>query len=174
MKKFLWGLLVVILFGFVACVNEPIAWYWDQGVIEMSSDTVTVNFNVPDPDTNGWHQWESGDGSQQMTVTLTEKGKKDVVIDRVVWRIYTLDRGFVASYDEDYIPPILIEAKQDLPVTVTVTINEGIADDLDDATGDQNDFLGQGYIEFSVEGYDIERGNEINCIPSYTLIQVQR
>ncbi len=174
MKKYLWGLLAVILFGFIACVSEPVAWYWDIGVIEMSSDTLTVTFNVPDPDTNGWHPWEPGEGSQQMTVTLIEKGKKDVVIDRVIWRIYTLDRGLVASYDEDYIPPLLVEAKHELDVTVTVTISEGVADDLDDATGDNDDFNGEGYIQFSVDGYDIERGNEINCIPSYTMIRVQR
>ncbi len=174
MKKYLLGLSAIIILALIACVSEPIAWYWDQGVIEMFSDTLTVNFNVPDPDTNGWHPWERGEGSQPMTVTLTEKGKKDVVIDCIIWRIYTLDRTLIATYSEYYIPPLLVEAKKELPVTVTVAINEGVADRLDDATGDRDDFYGEGYLQFSVAGYDIERGNEINCIPSYTQIRVQR
>ncbi|OPX17610.1 hypothetical protein BXT86_05605 [candidate division WOR-3 bacterium 4484_100] len=174
MKKYLLIFSVLVLFVTIACVKEPLAMYYDLGVVEVISDSTSVNFNVPDPDTNGWHQWEGGEGTNTFTITLKEKAKKDVVINEVVWTFYTLDGGYVAQRGVDYIPPIKIDAGKEHELTLTIKVDEGIADDLDDATGDANDFYGEGTIEFDVRGYDVERGNEVNTIPSYTPITVQR
>ncbi|MEO0216464.1 MAG: hypothetical protein ABIL70_07915 [candidate division WOR-3 bacterium] len=171
MKKYL---SLVALLIIIACVKEPVGWYPDVGVIEVKSDTTTVTFHVPDPDGNGWHQWEGGEASQEMTITLKEKAKKDVAISKLKLEFYDENGDEVASYSEHYVPAIEIDGGKEYSYSVVVNVNEGIADKLDDETGAKDDFFGNGTIKFSVEGYDLQRGEAINCIPSYTPIQVEK
>ncbi len=165
---------IVALFLIVACVKEPIGWYPDVGVIEVKSDTLVVTFHVPDPNSNGWHPGEGGEASQELTITLKEKAKKDVAISKLNLEFYDENGSEIATHLEHYVPAIEIDGGKEYSYSVVVKVSEGIADELDDETGAENDFLGKGIIKFSVEGYDLQRGEEINCIPSYTPIQVEK
>jgi len=167
-------LLLFSLVLLIACVKGPIATYPDLGVVEVTSDTVLVVFNVPDPDNNGWNPGGGGSTSKPINIKLKERADKDVSINSLVWIFYNADAEIVDIEAQDYIPPIEIEAGKEYSLTVTVTVDERIADNIDDHDGGVDDFLGNGTIEFYVEGYDLERGEEINSIPSYTKIQVQK
>ena len=57
---------------------------------------------------------------------------------------------------------------------VSVTVDEGIANNLDDHDGAQDDFSGTGTIKFTVGGFDRHWGNAINDIPSYTPMRVAK
>jgi len=174
MKRFFLLLTMLIIALGIACIKEPIAMYEDVGVIEVHSDTSVVLFNVPDPDNNGWNWSGSGECSKELTIILKEKAHKDVSIDRLNWKFYDLNGNSVGSRHKDYVPPITIKSGNEISCTVSVRVNEDIADELDDATGAVDDFYGEGTIEFNVEGYDTERGNTINTIPSYTPLKVQK
>lgn len=170
--KFCIPLLLVL--ALVACVKEPVALYPDLGVIVMTSDSVNVNFNVPDTDTliPGWTPWGDGEAAKNMTVVLKENGNKDVHIEEVSWGFYDADGDYISADHETFIPPITIESGKDTTLTIQVIVWEDLADELDDADGDANDYSGRGTIMFEVEGYDLERGNDINCVPSYTPMSV--
>lgn len=175
MKKYLGLILLVLLAN---CVKEPLSWYEDVGVVEIQTDTTVITFHVPDTDTNpgnpGWNPWGGGSASQDLSITLREKAKKDVAITSLRWHFYDVDGGHVASRSENYVPPIEIDGGKEFSYTISVIVDEGIADDLDDADGANNDYNGRGTIKFIVEGYDLIRGEEINCIYSYTPILVTK
>lgn len=175
MKKYL-GLIILILFA--NCVNEPLAWYEDVGVVEVQTDTTVITFHVPDTDTGpgnpGWNPEGNGSASQDLSITLKEKAKKDVAITSLRWQFYDINGSHVASRSENYVPPIEIGRGKEYSYTISVVVNEGIADDLDDADGATNDYYGRGTIKFIVDGYDLIRGEEINCIYSYTPIEVRK
>lgn len=167
---------LLLILALVACVKEPVGLYPDLGVIVMTSDSVNVNFNVPDSDTMlpGWTPWGSGEAVKNLTVILKENGKKDVHVEEVNWDFYDVDGDHLAAGHETFIPPITIKSGKDTSFTVEVTVWEDLADELDDADGDANDFSGHGTIMFEAEGYDLERGNDINCVPSYTPMSVSK
>jgi len=164
-------LLFVVLL--IACVKEPIGWYPDVGVVEVSSDSTKVEFTVSDPDGDGWHYGDDGEGARDLVIALQEKAKKDVSIYRVTWEVYDIHPDEVSSDYKDLVPPIDIKAGSDTTVTVTIRITESVANSLDDADGGDDD-NGNGNIKFSVLGYDQERGEDINDIPSYTPIHVHK
>lgn len=167
--------LLAILLA-VACVKEPVAWYYDVGVIEIISDTLTVSFNVPDTDTlsPGWDPNGNGEASKDLSITFREKAKKDVAITVLEWSFFDVDGAWIVNRSEIFVPPIEIRGGQEFTYTATVKVNEFIADRLDDADGSQDDFSGDGTIEFNVEGYDLVRGDDLNSIPSFTPIHVQK
>ncbi|MEO0127690.1 MAG: hypothetical protein ABIL44_08085 [candidate division WOR-3 bacterium] len=178
MKKYLGFGLLVLLFVLINCVKEPVAWYEDVGVVEITTDTLLVTFHVPDTDTGpgnpGWNPWGSGSASQDLSITLKEKAKKDVAITSLRWQFFDIDGSQVASRSESYVPPIEIAGGKEHSYTVSIIVDERIADDLDDADGANNDYYGRGTIKFIVEGYDLIRGENINCIYSYTPIEVRK
>ena len=170
--KFCLPLLLVL--ALVACVKEPVALYPDQGVVVMTSDSVTVGFIVPDTDSvAGWNPVGNGEALKTMTVILKENGNKDINVEDVSWSFYDCDGNYLASRNETYIPPIKIESGKDTTITVDVTVWEHLAYDLDNADGTE-DNLGSGTIVFEASGYDLERGNDINCVPSYTPMSVSK
>jgi len=175
MKKIL-GLIVLVLLA--NCVKEPLAWYEDVGIVEIKTDTTLVTFHVPDTDTGpgnpGWNPWGSGSASQDLSITLKEKAKKDVAVTTLRWQFYDVNGSLVANRSESYVPPIEIDGGKEFVYTVSIIVDEGIADDLDDADGANNDYNGRGTIKFIAEGYDLIRGESINCIYSYTPIEVRK
>ncbi|MEO0094296.1 MAG: hypothetical protein ABIL18_06025 [candidate division WOR-3 bacterium] len=178
MKKCLGFILISVLFFAITCVKEPVAWYEDVGVVEIITDTTLITFHVPDTDTGpgnpGWNPWGSGSASQDLSITLKEKAKKDVAITSLRWQFFDIDGSQVASRSESYVPPIEIAGGKEHSYTVSIIVDEGIADDLDDADGANNDYYGRGTVKFIVEGYDLIRGENINCIYSYTPIEVRK
>ncbi|MGB9719935.1 MAG: hypothetical protein ACPL28_00435 [bacterium] len=178
MKKYLGFALLGLLFVLINCVKEPLAWYEDVGVVEIVTDTLVVTFHVPDTDTGpgnpGWNPWGSGSASQDLSITLKEKAKKDVAISTLRWQFYDINGNLVANRSESYVPPIEIDGGKEYTYTVSIIVDEGTADDLDDADGANNDYNGRGTIKFIVEGYDLIRGENINCIYSYTPIEVRK
>jgi len=172
MKKYL-GLIILVLLA--NCVKEPLAWYEDVGVVEVKTDTTLITFHVPDTDTlPGWNPWGGGTASQDLSVTLREKAKKDVAVTTLRWQFYDVNGSLVANRSESYVLPIDIDGGKEYTYTISVIVDEGIADDLDYAYGADNDYNGQGTIKFIVEGYDLIRGESINCIYSYTPIEVRK
>lgn len=175
MKKYL-GLILLILLA--NCVKEPLAWYEDVGVVEIHTDTTVITFHVPDTDTGqgnpGWNPGGNGSASQDLSITLREKAKKDVAITTLHWEFYNINGDRVAQRSESYVPPIEIDGGKEYSYTLSVIVDERIADDLDDADGANNDYYGRGTIKFIAEGYDLIRGEEINCIYSYTPILVTK
>jgi len=167
---------LLLVLALVACVKEPVSLYPDLGVIVMTSDSVSVNFNVPDSDTllPGWTPWGSGEAVKNMTVILKENGNKDVHIDEVSWGFYDVDGDYLIADHVTFMPPITIESGKDTTFTVSVTVWEDLADELDDADGTEDDFIGSGTIVFEADGYDLERGQGINCVPSYTSMSVSK
>ncbi|MEO0137248.1 MAG: hypothetical protein ABIL39_09515 [candidate division WOR-3 bacterium] len=178
MHKYIMCFVVLLGWMLIGCVKEPVAWYEDVGVVEINTDTSLVTFHVPDTDTGpgnpGWNPWGSGSASQDLTITLKEKAKKDVAITSLRWQFFDIDGSQVASRSESYVPPIEIAGGKEHSYTVSIIVDEGIADDLDDADGANNDYYGRGTIKFIVEGYDLIRGENINCIYSYTPIEVRK
>ncbi len=178
MQRYLSFAVVAFLFAFINCVKEPIAWYEDVGVIEITTDTTLVTFHVPDTDTGpgnpGWNPWGNGSASQDLSITLKEKAKKDVAISTLRWQFFDINGSQVASRSESYVPPIEIAGGKEYSYTVSIIVDERIADDLDDEDGAANDYYGRGTIKFIVDGYDLIRGEAINCIYSYTPIEVRK
>ncbi len=166
---------LLLTLALVACVKEPVSLYPDLGVIVMTSDSVSVNFIVPDTDTMlpGWSPG-TGEAVKNMTVILKENGNKDVHVEEISWEFYDVDGDYLESHHETYIPPITIESGKDTTITVSVTVSEDLADELDDADGTVDDFIGSGTIMFEADGYDLERGQSINCVPSYTPMSVSK
>ncbi len=178
MKKYLGVAISGLLFVIINCVKEPLAWYEDVGVVEVVTDTLLITFHVPDTDTGpgnpGWNPWGSGSASQDLSITLKEKAKKDVAITSLRWQFFDINGNQVASRSENYVPPIDIDGGKEYSYTVSIIVDERIADDLDDEDGANNDYYGRGTIKFIVEGYDLIRGEHINCIYSYTPIEVRK
>ncbi len=178
MKKYSGVFATLILFVVIGCVKEPIAWYEDVGIVEITTDTTLITFHVPDTDTGpgnpGWNPWGNGSASQDLSITLKEKAKKDVAITSLEWEFFDVNGSHVATRSEIYVPPIEIGGGKEHTYTVSIVVNENIADDLDDADGAENDYYGRGTIMFIVEGYDLNRGEEINCIYSYTPMEVRK
>lgn len=165
---------LLLVLALVACVKEPVSLYPDLGVIVMTSDSVSAGFTVPDADTiPGWDPIGNGEALKNMTVILKENGNKDVHIEEVSWSFYDCDGNYIASRNEIYIPPITIESGKDTTITVEVTVWEHLAYDLDNADGTENN-SGSGTIMFEADGYDLERGQSINCVPSYTPMSVAK
>ncbi|MCX7995654.1 MAG: hypothetical protein N3A65_07795 [candidate division WOR-3 bacterium] len=160
------------------CIKEPVAWYEDVGIVEITTDTTITTFHVPDTDTGpgnpGWNPWGNGSASQDFTIKLKEKSKKDVAVSTLRWQFFDVNGTHIASRSETYVPPIEIDGGKEYTYTVSIIVDERIADDLDDEDGAANDYYGRGTIKFIVEGYDLIRGEEINCIYSYTPIEVRK
>jgi len=169
---------LILVLALVACVKEPLGLYPDVGVVTVTSDSVRINFNVPDsyPDTlnPGWTPNGGGLASKTMSVVLKETAKKDVCVEALHWQFFDVNGNYVDSHTDEYIPPIEIKGGQDTTYSITIDVWEDIAYHLDHADGAQYDFSGTGTIKFYVEGYDLQRGEDINTIPSYTPISVSQ
>ncbi len=167
---------LLLILALVACVKEPVSLYPDLGVIVMTSDSVNVNFNVADSDTllPGWSPWGSSEAVKNMTVTLKENGNKDVHVEEISWEFYDSDGDYLESHHETFIPPITVESGKDTTFAVSVTVSEHLADEFDDASDPIDDFSGSGTVVFYADGYDLERGQGINCVPSYTPMSVSK
>jgi hypothetical protein len=169
-------LLFLLLLLTIACVKEPIGSYDEGGVIEIGSDTAVVLFNVPDPGDDGWGNGmnDTGEVVKTMDLTFREKGGQDVAITTVYWTFYNHDGGYVSSGYVDFVPPFDVLAGSQEAYTLSVTVDEGIANNLDDHDGSPDDWNGTGTIKFMVTGFDRHWGNDINDIPSYTPMRVAR
>jgi hypothetical protein len=166
--------LFLLLLLTIACVKEPIATYPEGGVIEIGSDTAEVLFNVPDPANDGWHWNDSGSVVKTLNLTFKEKGGLDVAVTTVYWSFYNIDGELVSSDYVDFVPPLEVLAGGQGTYALSVTVDEGIANNLDDHDGAQDDFSGTGTIKFTVNGFDRHWGNDINDIPSYTPMRVAK
>ena len=166
---------LLLLLMVVACVKEPIGSYDEAGVIEIGSDTAAVLFNVPDTDSlPGWSPWGDGEATKTVTLTFKEKGGLDVSITMVSWVFYNVDGDQVSSDYIDFLPPLEVLARSQETYDLSVTVDEAIANNLDDHDGSQNDWSGTGTIKFLVSGFDRHWGNAINDIPSYTPMRVAK
>jgi hypothetical protein len=178
MKYTKYLLPLILVLAVVACVKEPLGLYPDVGVVVVTSDSVRVNFNVPDsdPDTMspGWEPGYAGSATKNMTVILKETAKKNVHVESLHWQIFDINGDLVGSDNNEYVPPIEIKGGQDTTFTITVEVWEGWANDLDDADDPADDYSGIGTIKFYVDGYDLQRGEDINCVPSYTPMSVSQ
>ncbi len=178
MNKFLGFILALLLCAGINCVKEPVGWYEDVGIVEITTDTLLVTFHVPDTDTGpgnpGWNPWGNGSASQDLSITLKEKSKKDVAVTTLRWQFYDINGSLVNSHSETYVPPLEIKGGKEITYTVTIIVDEAVADDLDHADGADNDYYGRGTIKFIGEGYDLIRGEDINCIYSYTPMEVRK
>lgn len=168
------NLLFLLLLLTIACVKEPIASYDERGVIEIGSDTAAVLFNVPDPGNDGWHNYDSGEVAKTLNLTFKEKGGLDVAITTINWTFYNINGEQVASDYIDFMPPLDVTAGSQINYALSVTVDEGIANNLDDHDGAADDFSGAGTIKFMVSGFDRHWGNAINDIPSYTPMRVAK
>jgi len=169
--KYLALLLLLLVAG---CVKEPIGYYYDGGVVEITADTAQVVFNVPDPGGDGWNWGDSGEVVKAIDLTLNERGDKDVAITSVYWTFYNISDDYVSGGAIDYNPPFQVPKGSETALALSVTVTEGIADNLDDHEGAQDDYAGTGTIRITCTGYDKERGNTIYNIPLYLGIRVAR
>ena len=167
-------LLFLLLLLTIACVKEPIATYPEGGVISVGSDTAEVLFNVPDVDNDGWNWGDSGEVVKTLNLTFKEKGGLDVAITSVYWSFYNYYGQYVQGAYVDFVPPLEVLANSQQTYALSVTVSEGIANNLDDHDGAQDDFSGTGTIKFTVVGFDRHWGNAINDIPSYTPMRVAK
>jgi len=169
-------LLFFLLLLTIACVKEPIATYPEGGVISIGSDTAEVLFNVPDTDSiiPGWTPWGDGEATKTLNLTFKEKGGLDVAITSVYWAFYNLNGELVQGDYIDFVPPLEVLAGSEKSYALSVTVDEGIANNLDDHDGAQDDFSGTGTIKFMASGFDRHWGNDINDIPSYTPMRVAK
>jgi hypothetical protein len=169
---------ILLVLALIACVKEPLGLYPDVGVVVVTSDSVRVNFNVPDSDPDsmspGWEPGYGGSATKNMTVILKETAKKDVQVEALHWQIFDVNGSVVGSDADGYMPPIEIKGGQDTSYTITIEVWEGWARDLDNADGTADDYAGNGTIKFYVDGYDLQRGEDINTIPSYTPMSVSQ
>jgi hypothetical protein len=169
---------LLLFLGLIACVKEPLALYPDVGVVVVTSDSVRVNFNVPDSDTSathpGWEPGYNGSATKNMTVVLKETAKKDVCVEVLHWQVFDINGSLIGTDADEYVPPIEIKGGQDTSYAMTIEVWEGWARSLDNADGAANDFAGTGTIKFYVSGYDLQRGEDINTIPSYTPMSVSK
>lgn len=166
------ALLLLLLAA--ACVKEPVGYYYDGGVVEITADTAQVVFNVPDPDGNGWNPGGDGEAAKAIALTLNELSDKDLAITGVYWVFYNISDGYVDDGYVNYYPPFELPKGSETPLDVTVTVTEAIANNLDDHDGAQDDWSGTGTIKITCSGFDCERGNAINDIPVYIPIRVAR
>jgi hypothetical protein len=167
-------LLFFLLLLTIACVKEPIGTYPEGGVVAIGSDTAEVLFNVPDVDNDGWHNNDSGEVIKTLNLTFKEKGGQDVAITSVYWVFYNYYGEYVQGAYVDFVPPLEVLAGSEKSYALSVTVDEGIANNLDDHDGAQDDFSGTGTIKFTVGGFDRHWGNAINDIPSYTPMRVAK
>jgi hypothetical protein len=168
-------LLLILVLALVACVKEPLGLYPDVGVVVVTSDSVRINFNVPDNDTiPGWPQggWELA--TKNMSIVLKETAKKDVCVEVLHWQFFDIDGNLVGSDADEYVPPIELKGGQDTTFSMTIDVWQDIAYHLDNADGAQDDYSGNGTIKFYVDGYDLQRGEDINTIPAYTPMSVSQ
>jgi hypothetical protein len=169
---------LILVLALIACVKEPLGLYPDVGVVVVTSDSVRINFNVSDSDTSstspGWEPWGNGLASKTMSVVLKETAKKNVHVETLRWQFFDVNGNQVATDNVEYVPPLELNAGQDTTYTMTIDVWENLALALDNADGAANDYAGTGTIKFYVEGYDLQRGEDINTIPSYTPMSVSQ
>lgn len=166
--------VLLLLLLVAACVKEPISYYYDGGIVEITADTAQVVFNVPDPGGDGWDWGDSGEVVKAIDLTLKERADKDVAITSVHWIFYNISDDYVDDGYINYNPPFQVPSGSETALALSVTVTEGIADNLDDHDGAQDDYSGTGTIKFYCLGFDQERGNAIYTIPFYLPIRVAR
>lgn len=166
--------VLFLLLLVTACVKEPVGYYLDQGVVEITADTAQVIFNVPDPDNNGWNPGGDGEVAKVISLTMKEKSGRDLAITGIYWVFYNISDGYVDDGYLNYHPPFEVPDGSETPLDLTITVTEAIANNLDDHDGAHDDYSGTGTIKITVGGYDLERGNAINVIPVYIPIRVSR
>ncbi len=170
MKKLLVVLFVLAILS-TGCVKEPVALYFEQPIISSSlADTSLAVFAVPDVDSNGWHHWDSGADTLSMSLYIHETAGQNALVSGISYRVYDIDGNQISSKSESYIPFINMNAHGQDTLTMSVIIDEGDADDLDNADG-INDNVGEGYVSFQVNFYD-EKGTPYSSVPVFRNIKV--
>ncbi len=167
-------LALLLLLLVAACVKEPIGYYYDGGIVEITADTAQVVFNVPDPGGDGWSWGDTGEVVKAIDLTLKERSDRDLAITSVYWIFYNINDDYVDDGYINFNPPFQVPKGSETALALSVTVTEGIADDLDDHDGAQDDYAGTGTIRVTCSGFDKERGNSIGDIPLYLGIRVAR
>lgn len=153
------------------CVKEPVALYFEQPVLVSTlSDTTQSVFQVPDIDSNGWHHWDSGADTISMSLYIKETAGQNALISGISYKIYDIDGNMINSKNESYIPYINMNARGQDTLSMSIIVDEGDANDLDDADG-INDNVGEGYVSFNVNFLD-EKGNQYSSVPVFRDIKV--
>ncbi len=138
------------------------AWVYDYGIVKVSGPTEAVAFRVTDADTDGWKSYEAGYGTSTVELTLRETGGKEVAVTSVHWTLYDANGHWVA-YGTKLVDKT-IAANGSTSVSISITLSEDDANQIEDADKPVDDFGGSGKLEFSVSGQDTEHAHYINSI----------
>ena len=167
MRTFI-GVGLVSLITILGCAPGTIGIYPVKPVIEVSTDTTMIVCVVPEGENNGWQPWDSGRDTFSLSFTLKETKGLPFYIISIKVDLYDKDGDRVdVLVSKDVIPNTYVEGHGEVSFTEDVIIDEGAADELEEA--DPNDR--EGFLKIYIEYFD-ENGQEFSSLPAFRRIKV--
>lgn len=139
------------------------SWVRDYGIVDVSGPTSAVAFGVTDEGASGWKSYETGYGTSTVQLTVRETGGKEVKVNSVYWTLYDANGYYVASGTK--LVDATIAANGSTSISISITLTEDDANQLEDADKPTDDFNGSGKFQFSVSGEDTEHADSVHSIP---------
>ena len=156
------ALLVIAAVGILVAVRgidvrEDTTMAQRHGVLKMTALAAAVEFKVPDEYPYGWGSGHTGNETETISLTLEETTGKGAVITRIYWTLYDAEGNFVTSGSKTVYETVGSCATVD----IYINLNEGDANQIDDADKPQDNFSGSGIFIFGAEGVDSEFGEPL-------------
>ena len=142
----------------------------DTGTVLVVGPAAAIEFAVPDPDAGlgqaGWSPGDPGFVTNTVELTLRETSGREVCVESIMWRLYDAN-GTQRATGIKYMSTT-IAANGTASASISITLDEGAANQIDDASGDPDNFSGSGAFTFSASGRDIKNDVPINDIDGST------
>lgn len=151
-------ILLILSAAFASCTIGPVPIYTRQPILDILSDTLNVNFVVPDLDASGWDSWshgEMGEDTAYISFNVCETKGLDAYITGIDYTLF-IDNISVQSGYNDLLIPEEITDKDTISLfkAAEIIISENTAHYIDGLDG-YYDNVGNGIIEIQVSFEDV-------------------
>jgi len=167
---FLTSIIIMVNSG---CEKGTTIVYFDEGMVEISfANPGRVDFFIPDLGASGWNYGDTGNATETLSIWVKENSGKEISLSGISWRLYSINEWLI--YDgTEFVPPIILPANDSTLVQVPITIDEGLAHQIDIADGIE-DYTNTGTFKFWAVGYDNEYYKPIGSNYIYSEMSVQK
>jgi len=167
MKK-LFFIIFISAIAIASCTIGPVPIYTKQPILDIITDTLNVNFVIPDTDASGWDSWthgEMGADTVYINLNVTETKKIDAYITGIKYTLY-VDNTAIQTITNTLLIPEKITDNDTISLfkAAEIIINEQNAYYIDGFDG-YYDNVGTGIIEIQVN-FEDENGYQYKSLPS--------
>lgn len=160
-------IMLILSAAFASCTIGPVPIYTRQPILDIISDTLNVNFVVPDLDASGWDSWshgEMGEDTVYISFNVSETKGYNAYITGITYSLY-VENISVQSGTNDLLIPELIEDKDTISIfkASEIIIDENTAHYIDGLDG-YYDNVGNGIIEIQVS-FEDDNGDRYQSLP---------